>query len=599
MAKYTLDEMSVMAKERRIDSSNLHDVMESLADYNIDNDTVRYILEELSMSENIPEAYRDWIDDVLDNYDELVSSGNISEADVKNMDVAEVVMEDAPKITPESASESVIPEDSSSEESGTTSDSSTNTEETVVEPEIFVAPTVEEEIEELGVENSQDEFIDVTPVEDFTEAYILDDPDASVFAAGATSLNNDVMLETISALAVTKGIKIIESKAGVHEPALIAMELTNESKPYLDNLLLQLYGDEKNHLNIELTKDKETGKEMLVLAVDDRNLSAGEIQRYSAEMLTKVNEIIETTDKDKDYEALMSPELRKIRDRFHSDEVDVTKDKDVEFVYSSEGGVNSYHIVAESEQEAKTVADELGVEIKENHGGGVFEIDDRNIGDMDNSKIAKVSTGVNYSDEVKTIDKEQGLSDLNVDYNNEHYSGFMKDEGTDEIMNFLQESKEDYRAISQLGISNYGNQRIVEMRDTNGYNNTVVVHDGANFDSVVLPQIADTYSKGAEVNGSRTYEENTVGYFADSSENTRLIITGSDEQTITNVEGTIAKNQVKSESKTNTNEKGYAKTLGSYPTGTKEAANTSFLTLLVFSLVMILGIVVIYIVFGG
>ncbi len=549
MASYSLDEIRTMAKENKIDSNNFRDVMKNLANHSIDNVTVREILSELASSENIPKDYRDLLEEVLTSE---LSTSKVEEGTT-----------------------------------GTDANGKTEVREaTVVEPDTVVVSNASsaEPMDELEKDAS----------------YIIDDSGIPVFAAGASHNNTDAMMNDISKLAAIKGIKIIDSKVGNHEPALIAMELTPESKPYLDNLLLQLYGDEKNHLNVELTKDKETGKEMLVMNVDDKNLSSGEIEKYSTNMLQQVNSIITNTDKNKNYEALMSPELRKIRDKFHGDEVDVAKDSDVEFVYSRDDGVNFYHIVADSKEEAKEVADELGVSIKEDHGGGVFEIDDSKVADMDGSKIAKVSIGVNYSDEVKKVN-DQGVSDLDIDYNNKNYTGFTKDETTTDIMEFLKNSKQDYRAISQLEIKCIGNQRVVEMRDTNGYNDTVVVHDGKSFDDTVLPKIADTFSKDTEVSGGKVYEENgTVGYFAESSENTRLIINGSSQATINQVEDTVAKNKTQvEETKTNTNTKTYEKVLGAYPTNNSQSANTSLATLVVFILVMIFGIAVIYIIFGG
>lgn len=551
MVSYNLEQIKTMVKEGKVDSTNFRDIMKSLANHSIDDDTVRNILNELASSENVPKEYRDLLEEVL--VSELYTS----------------------KV----------------EEGTTGADSTTSSEKSEVK-EASVVP------QNTTVVSEETSFETMDELED--RAYIIDDSGTPVFAAVASHYNNEVMMNDISKLAAIKGIKIIDSKVGNHEPALIAMELTHESKPYLDNLLLQLYGDEKNHLNVELTKDKETGKEMLVMNVDDKDLSSGEIERYSTNMLQQVNDIITNTDKNKDYEALMSPELRKIRDKFHGDEEDVAKDNDVEFVYSKDDGVNSYHIVADSKEEAKEVADQLGVSIKEDHGGGVFEIDDSKVADMDGSKIAKASTGVNYSDEVKKIN-DQGVSDLDIDYNNKNYSGFTKDEATTDIIEFLKESKQDYRAISQLEIKCIGNQRVVEMRDTNGYNDTVIIHDGKEFDDNVLPIIADTFSKDTEVSGSKVYEENgSVGYFAESSENTRLIINGSSETTINQVEDTVNKNKTQiEETKTNTNTKTYEKVLGTYPTNNSQDANTSLATLVVFILVMIFGIAIIYIIFGG
>lgn len=663
MARYNLDEMAIMAKERRIDVDNLQDVMESLAHYDMSNEAVRYILEELVASENMPKEYKKWIDGVLDNYDkiqELIEEDIIEPTALDNIDVKEAIIDEAPRIEP-----SIEPSTKSEESDSNASDvneTNDNTKEesmledvvegalvagavaeivddvvsTVVEPIIDVPVEVEEKsISQMApkVENApaptanqtlEVPLVDVTEqiqqeAEKFngelgqqqvteelmeTEAvpYIINES-AQVFGATSIYQENELKMEEVKKLALVKGINIISSKANPQEPVEISMELTPESKPYLDNLLLQLYGDNKNNLKMDLVKDSETGKEMLVMEVNDKDLSFTEVQKYGQEMLTSITEIIETTDKNKDYEALMSPELRELRDKFHADEPDIINDTNVEIVTSKEDGQSLYHIVTPSKEGTKVVAEELGVTIKEDHGGGIFEIDDRNIPDMVNTKIAIGSKDVNYTDEVKEVKENEGLSDLDINYNNEHFYSDTKESGPAEIMDFLRESNEDERTISRITVETYGDQRVVKMCDTNGFNDTVVINEGEGFDRFVLPAIAGSFAKDTDVSGSKTYEESgTVGYFGENSKNTQLVINGYDEKTMDKVESQVESSKAQTNEMTNTNSKAYGKVLGVYPTkvsNSKESANTSFLTLLVFILILVLGVMIVYVIYGG
>lgn len=543
---YDLEQIKTMIKEEKVDSSNFKNIIKSLANHSFDDEGVLFILNGLSHNQNIPENYRNLLKDVLNS--ELVMN---KEEKVDNNFTFNEIQEN----------DDVV-------------------------------------IVEQNQENKEKSMEDVLEDTD-NLSYTIDNSSMPVFAI--SDYNNEAKMNEIHKLAASKGIKIVDSKVGEHEPVSIALELTPESKPYLDNLLLNLYSDDKNHSNIELKKDNETGKEMLVMSVDGKSLSGDEIKKYGDNLLYQVNNIINNTDKDKDYEALMSPKLRSIKDKFHGDEKNIMKDNDVEFVYSNDEGVNSYHIVADSKEEAKEVADLLDVSIKEDHGGGIFEIDDSKIADIEGTKIAKESKGVNYSNRVKEINDEQGISDLDINYNNKHYLGFNNDDSTNKIFDFIEESKDDYRIISQIEIKNVGSQRIIEMRNANGYNDTVVIHDGKNFDDDVLPKIADSFSKDSEVSGCKTYEENgSVGYFAESDNNTRLIVSDSNEETISKLDETITKNKEQDEmNKSNTNVKTYERKLGAYTSNNSQSANTSFASLLAFCLVMILGLSIIYIIFGG
>ena len=63
----------------------------------------------------------------------------------------------------------------------------------------------------------------------------------------AISLENDAVMGGLIAYAATKGLKVISNNPGINGTPEISLELTYESKPYIDNLLLSLY--EKNFSN--------------------------------------------------------------------------------------------------------------------------------------------------------------------------------------------------------------------------------------------------------------------------------------------------------------------------------------------------------------
>jgi hypothetical protein len=414
------------------------------------------------------------------------------------------------------------------------------------------------------------------------------------------SLGNDVLLGAVVGYAANRGIKVLSSDPGIVKNGEISFELDNESKPYIDNLLLSLY-DQMDDVKVGMKRIASSGKEVLTLAIDNPGLSEAEIRQRSNEMFAKVNEVLHNTDKNKDYEEKMDPKLRALKDKFHNDDPNIPNE-DFEIGYSRTAGENTYYIIANSKEQAIEVAELMGYEIKEDRGGNVFEVKDEP--NMTGSKLDEASTPVDYIDEVKDVD--DGLADIPVDYNDRHYG----DNEYNRIEDFIRTNTDpSTMAVVQIDVPvAASNQRVVTLASSDGTRETIVFDNGSEFDAHTLPRIANAYGEGTTIDNSNAttieYGNGKSGYDALSSDNTYLRLNNFDSSTIGTVDESLSAYKKNGEEQTynqNTNAKAYSKTLGSYPTTTtnNQAANTNFFALVVFVLVLAIGFGVIYLMFGG
>lgn len=369
------------------------------------------------------------------------------------------------------------------------------------------------------------------------------------------SLENDVVLGGLVSQASKKGLKILSSNPGVKGKPEISFELNYESKPYLDNLLLSL-DENKEDIDVGLTRVASSGKEVLTLEVDNPNLSEAELREKGKNMFNNINNIISETDKNKDYEARMSSHLKALKDKFHNDDPHIPNE-DFKIGYSRKDGENTYYVIANSKEQAIEVAELMGYGIKKDRGGNVFEIDPEGK-PIEHSKLDDVSENVNEIDEVK--DTDEGLTDIDVNYNNRH---FVNDDYS-VLENLTKSGQGEIRVSTPDATSN---QRVVEVTNNYGESSTVVFNDGAEFDNYAY-KLEQTYGEGVQMD---TANGTTTEYSY-----------GGEEQN----------EYTKSNS--------YVKTLGTYPTrNNSQAANTSFMALVVFIVVLAIGFGVIYLLFGG
>lgn len=532
---YTKEEIKELVVNNKVDNNTLNDILNSLLKYDFDME-IREIFNKLADNESLPEQVRDNLKRVVEAYDEIIGP-------------KEEVKETATEVIPSNPSE--------------------------YPNELVFEPI---EIQEDFYNNAM--------------------ANGDIY-----NLNNEVLLSGVVTYAVSKGINIISKNPGIYEYPELSFELTEDSKPYIDNLLLTLY-DNKDDVNVSLSRIASSGKEVLTLRVDNKELSQSQLQEKGKQLFSSVEKILKETKEDKDYEANMPSPLKTLKDKFVNDDPKIP-DADFKVGFSNSNGKSSYYLIVDNQYEAKELAELMGYEIKQDRGGNVFEID---TGDkkMEGTKLDKVTEEINEIDEVK--DPRNGISDVDINYNNEHFDN--GEENYERITSFIEDNRDpSTMSIVQVNVpENNSNQRIVSLASSDGTRETVVFNNGDDFDKALL-KIANVYGSGENTSIDSgnivkvNYNEGKYGYEALSSDNTYLRLNNFDEHTIDGVHGVIS-NYVISEDKTNTNtnqkNNDYVKTIGTYPTNNyKESANTSFLTLLVFTLIVILGVMIVYVIYGG
>lgn len=544
MAKqYTLDEVKNIVYSGNVNTSNLTDIMSSLKDYNF-NGEIKDIFVQLSNSSNLPDAIRVNFKNFIDSYTEELEAEPI-------------------KIT-----------ESTDNETGHTG------------------------TEEIKVEEKTEE-IEFKPVDVVSLPQEEEKEDVKIQEESSISLANDAILGGLMGYATFKGIKVVASNPGLTRSPSISFELDEKSKPYIDNLLLELYGA-KEDTKVEMSRIASTGQEVLTIDIDKKDLTQEELQEKGKQMFAEVQSVLENTDAKKDYESLMPDELKALKDKFVNDDPNIPSE-DFKVGYTCENGEHAYFLVANSKEEALDLAEQMGYQVREDRGGNVFELDTEGK-NMEGTKLEKITEDINSLDEVK--DTENGISDVDIDYNNRHYDS----EDYKKIEDFIMDGKDpSTMSVVQIDVPDATpNQRVVNLASDDGTRETIVFNNGKEFDNYTLPKIAETYGNGSSIDRENAkkieYDNGKAGYDALSSDNTYLRMNNFDASTIDGVDNTLSPymkedTTVMSNTKTNA----YVKSLGSYPTkdsSNEEAAKTSFAILLVFILVMVIGFIVVYLVVG-
>lgn len=173
-------------------------------------------------------------------------------------------------------------------------------------------------------------------------------------------LTSEQMMQKTIGTAEKNGMTVVESSVKKEDTPHITFDINPQSKPYIDNLLLRMC-DEKG-IDLGLSKINASNKELFTIEIGDKDLTPEQKQEKINTILSKVNEVIETTDKNKDYEQLMPGKVKRMKQGFINDQPDINKE-DYKVGYSNKGGVDSYYIIAGSKERAKEVAESLGYEL--------------------------------------------------------------------------------------------------------------------------------------------------------------------------------------------------------------------------------------------
>ncbi len=535
--EYTKEEIIELIKNGKVGADNFNEIIKSLSEYEFND--VRDVLEMLSNLETVPLESRENLKTIIENND--------------------VTME-------ETKEDSNVPKEEKPFEG-------------FVKPEI--SSIMEQDHDEIesssNYASNNDDLIDI---------------DESI------SLENDVILGALKSYAAYQGIKVVASNPGINNNPSISLELDEVSKPYIDNLLLQLYPENENNLDVNLKRNGATKQEVLTISLADNELSQEELIKRGQVMFSKVQEILKNTDENKDYEAIMPKELQTLKDKFVNDDPNIPNEN-FKVGYSHKNGEKSFYLITDSKEQAIELAELMGYEVKQDRGGNVYELntDDRN---MEGSKLDKVTESINEIDEVK--DTDNGISDVDINYNNKHYS-----EEDGKIINFINDVKDPSNmAIVQVDIpESTPNQRIVHLSSSDGVRETIVVNDGKDFDSTVLPKMTEAFGENSVVDTEGTkkvfFDNGSASYEALSNDNTYLRLNNYPSPIVNEVDNNLKQYGPKEESLNNEKSNQYSKTLGTYPTKNtnynEEAAKTSYAPIIVFILISIIGIILIAILY--
>ena len=386
--------------------------------------------------------------------------------------------------------------------------------------------------------------------------------------------DNDLLLAGITAFAVAQGITILGIEAGNKGMPGISFQLDPISNAYIDNLLLNMHPDgertDLKGIDVSLDRVESTGQESLTIAITDKTLTPEELKNKSYEMFEKVQEILKTTDKEKNYKREMPAKLQEIKNQYHNGEPEIG---DTKIVYANRNGENSYFIQGDKE-EADIIANNLGYEAGEYIGGGLTEV--KNV--PDGAKLAEAATNVNYTDSVKAdpskdmfnsnYDPIKGVPNaklVDIDYNNRYVA--RGSDAREQIDNFFDhittDSKMDVRFTPD------GQDAYIRLDDDT--EKTLVIPK-SEFESKVIPEAAASFSNYNVMNENGTAE--AFSFDNKPNENTN------------------------ENSKSNNLQ--YTKTLGQHPAmhpSNEEAAKVSYAPLLAFIIISIVGFLLIYVLY--
>lgn len=365
----------------------------------------------------------------------------------------------------------------------------------------------------------------------------------------------------------------------------ISFEINNESKQFLDHLMLELYGNEG--LALEFMRSMSTKDELFTIEIANDNMSREEFYTHVRDTFLKIYETVQTTRNDLDYVRTMPEGLKDLKTRFRNDDPDIGQDFTIGYVRND--GKDSYYIVADDYEKALSYAQAIGYDIKNSQGANIFEVEIK--GNITDTKLENASVDLAHDKEALNI-IENGVSDLDI------YGSLPRDPRVEMIENFI-ETSNDPHLMSKLEISippENPSQRIVYLKDEAGVDEVLVFPNGKEFDNKVMPRIIDTYAdnnpvskENINIEGSDSFDR--VSCQVESENNTTLKIDGYTEnevdKMIKNVEEKTNENNNQNEM-TNSRQK----TLGTYPTNQAEE-NKAFVSMPVLLVICVLFILMI------
>ena len=531
MNKYTLDEILNLIRNRQVNTANIREIVNNLANYNLSEPRVQKIYLELSRTQELPEEIRDWFRDTLRKYQDSINI-QIPEEEIIT-DHNKVIVENQEKI------------------------------------------------------NEAEEIHNATLIEK-SEQKIKND-------------KINYMISAITAYAATKGFRVTHDKSTNQ----ISLELTDISKPYIDNMLQKLYKSDTK-INVDLERINQTKEELLTIELNEKDLLPNQLEDSIVNMLEEVDDILKDTDREMDYEEKMEPELKGLKDKFVNDDPNVPNEN-FKVGYSNDGTGKIFYIVAKSEKQAIDMAELMGYDIKKDRGGNVFELETKEK-QMEGTKLDNASKNVNEIDEMKDLgisevdnSKPIGISDVELNYNTKHYDN---QEKIDRVINFIEENNtKEGMALIRIEDTQTNNERIITCRNEDGVQEQFVITNGDNFDQHSLPQIIDKFGEGSTFDSSNKRVtdnlDDRVNYEAISNNDIYLYINNYHIEDIKKVDNQLENMEITNKLENSQNSigtNGYVKTLGTMPipsntnNDTGEAAKISPLALVSIILAILLGI---------
>lgn len=352
----------------------------------------------------------------------------------------------------------------------------------------------------------------------------------------------------------------------------ITFEINNESKAYLDNLMLT-FSKGHDDVHLDFFKSKVSQAELFTIEVDQNNLSPDQLYEKMTQTLETINDTVKNTRPDYDYEQYLSPGLKDVKNHFTNDDPDIPNDITVGYVHSN--GKDNYYIIGD-EQACAEFARKSGYEIQKREGTNVFEVE--TYGAVNDTKLSNSASEILPDQEVPNLFQYNG-SDLS------------NSPQTMMIENFL-ETSNDPHYMSQLEViipPDNPNQRIVKMRSSSGTNDFLVFDNGADFDRDVIPKIVSAYTTddiGTEYNMD-IVGDSKKKLTLENVSNTTLVFNGYPVESVEEIAQRVEEESKKNASELQVN-RTYQKSLG-----TKEERKSAFVSISVLLIVFVLTILLV------
>lgn len=254
-------------------------------------------------------------------------------------------------------------------------------------------------IEALEIESAEKQ----KPIESFNERNISDE-----------NLNESLTVSITSEEYLTKkfsdyGLTVREISKSKDYPH-ISFEINNLSKPYIDNLMIQLYNDvvEIPGIGFDLTKLVSTNEEIFTVnLLDNENLDIDKIDK----LFKKVEDVVDDTDKDRNYEEVMPSNLKNMKSQFVNDAPDIPKE-DFRIGYANFNGTDNFYVTSPNNN-AMRLTEEMGYIPRKVLYDGTVEIE--TFGEnLDGTKLEESSVPVEKIENLNNVVRTEELNKSKV-----------------------------------------------------------------------------------------------------------------------------------------------------------------------------------------